>query len=41
MVSKNKIFGGIKLTLNWYFENKSYYKSLSKKDILNRLGKND
>jgi len=26
------------LTLNWYFENKSYYKSLSKKDILNRLG---
>ena len=30
---------GIKLTLNWYFENKSYYKSLSKKDIINRLGK--
>ena len=30
---------GIQLTLNWYFENKSYYKSLSKKDILNRLGK--
>ena len=30
---------GIKLTLQWYFENRSYYKSLSKKDITNRLGK--
>ena len=30
---------GIKLTLDWYFKNKTYYKSLSKKDILNRLGK--
>ncbi len=30
---------GIKLTLKWYFENRSYYKSLSKKDIINRLGK--
>jgi len=30
---------GIKLTLDWYFENKSYYKLLSKKDIVNRLGK--
>ena len=30
---------GIQLTLDWYFKNKSYYKSLSKKDILNRLGK--
>tara|TARA_B100000989_G_scaffold207135_1_gene156934 strand:+ start:2053 stop:3066 length:1014 start_codon:yes stop_codon:yes gene_type:complete len=30
---------GIKLTLEWYFKNKSYYKSLSKKDINNRLGK--
>ena len=29
---------GIKLTLQWYFENKLYYKSLSKKDITNRLG---
>tara|TARA_B100001057_G_scaffold196385_1_gene197071 strand:+ start:1182 stop:2195 length:1014 start_codon:yes stop_codon:yes gene_type:complete len=36
---KVKFSEGIKLTLNWYFENKSYYKSLSKKDILNRLGK--
>ena len=30
---------GIKLTFEWYFNNKNYYKSLSKKDILNRLGK--
>ena len=30
---------GIRLTLNWYLENKSYYKSLSKRDILNILGK--
>mgnify|MGYP001196659430 CR=1 FL=1 len=30
---------GIKLTLQWYFKNKSYYKSLSKKDIIERLGK--
>ena len=29
---------GIRLTLQWYFENKLYYKSLSKKDIINRLG---
>ena len=36
---KTSFSNGIKLTLNWYFENKSYYKLLSKKDILNRLGK--
>ncbi len=30
---------GIKLTLDWYFKNRSFYKSLSKKDIINRLGK--
>ena len=30
---------GIKLTFNWYNENKNYYKSLSKKDIVKRLGK--
>ena len=29
---------GIKLTFNWYKNNKSYYKSLSKKDINKRLG---
>ena len=38
---KTKFSKGIELTINWYFKNKSYYKSLSKKDILNRLGKND
>ena len=30
---------GIKLTFNWYLKNKTYYKSLSKKDINKRLGK--
>ena len=30
---------GIKLTFDWYFKNKNYYKSLSKKDIIKRLGK--
>jgi dTDP-glucose 4,6-dehydratase len=35
---KTNFSSGIKLTLDWYFKNKSYYKSLSKKDILNRLG---
>ena len=30
---------GIKLTFNWYNKNKAYYKSLSKKDIVKRLGK--
>ena len=30
---------GIKLTLKWYLNNKSYYKTLSHKDIINRLGK--
>ena len=30
---------GIELTLKWYKNNKSYYKSLSKKDIVKRLGK--
>jgi len=36
---KTNFSEGIKLTLDWYLKNKSYYKSLSKKDILNRLGK--
>ena len=30
---------GIKITFDWYNNNKSYYKSLSKKDINKRLGK--
>ena len=29
---------GIKLTFEWYSKNKSYYKNLSKKDIIKRLG---
>ncbi len=29
---------GIKLTFNWYLQNKDYYKSLNKKDIIKRLG---
>ena len=29
---------GIKLTFNWYKNNKTYYKSLEKKDITKRLG---
>ena len=30
---------GIKLTFNWYNNNRKYFKSLSKKDIVDRLGK--
>ena len=30
---------GIKLTFEWYYKNKKYYNSLSKKDIIKRLGK--
>jgi len=29
---------GLEQTFKWYLENKIYYKSLSKKDIINRLG---
>tara|TARA_B100001057_G_scaffold449723_1_gene491183 strand:+ start:7 stop:1020 length:1014 start_codon:yes stop_codon:yes gene_type:complete len=29
---------GIKLTFDWYSKNKNYYKNLSKKDIIKRLG---
>ena len=32
---------GIKLTFDWYNNNKKYYKSFLKKDILKRLGSND
>tara|TARA_A100000164_G_C21913887_1_gene777152 strand:- start:1301 stop:2317 length:1017 start_codon:yes stop_codon:yes gene_type:complete len=32
---------GIKLTLDWYKNNKVYYEKLSKRDIEKRLGKND
>ena len=30
---------GIKYTFNWYYENEKYFNSLSKKDIIKRLGK--
>ncbi len=36
--AKTKFNLGIKLTLEWYKNNQKYYKSLSKKDILKRLG---
>ena len=36
---KTKFSKGIKLTLDWYLKNRSYYKALSKKDIVSRLGK--
>jgi dTDP-glucose 4,6-dehydratase len=29
---------GIKLTFDWYYKNRNYYKSISKKDIVKRLG---
>ena len=38
---KTNFKDGIKLTFEWYKNNRSFYKSLSKKDILKRLGKND
>ena len=36
---KTNFKDGIKLTFDWYFKNKSYYNSISKKDIIKRLGK--
>ena len=38
---KTKFRQGIELTFDWYLKNKNYYKTLSKKDINKRLGKND
>jgi len=35
---KTSFLKGIRLTLDWYFKNKSYYKTILKKDIINRLG---
>ena len=35
---KTSFKNGILDTFNWYLDNKSYYKSLSKKDIVKRLG---
>ena len=36
--SKTSFIKGINLTLDWYLENRAYYKTLSKKDIESRLG---
>jgi dTDP-glucose 4,6-dehydratase len=36
--SRTNFRQGIKLTFDWYLKNKNYYKSLSKKDIVKRLG---
>ena len=36
--SKTNFRQGIKYTFNWYYENKKYFKSLSKKDFNKRLG---
>ena len=30
---------GLKITFDWYYKNRSYYNSFSKKDISSRLGK--
>ncbi len=38
---KTNFKDGIKLTFEWYRNNESFYKSLSKIDILRRLGEND
>ena len=38
--AKIDIKTGLEKTFLWYFKNKTYFKHLSKKDILNRLGKN-
>ena len=35
---KTNLSEGIKKTFQWYLENKKYYKSISKKDIIKRLG---
>ena len=35
---KTNFSNGIKQTIKWYLENKDYFKSISKKDIINRLG---
>ena len=36
--AKKKFITGLKDTVNWYLNNNSYYKDLSKKDIVKRLG---
>ena len=36
---KTNFSKGIKMTFDWYLKNKNYFKSISKKDIVKRLGK--
>ena len=36
--AKIDIVAGLEDTVNWYLNNNSYYRNLSKKDIINRLG---
>ena len=36
--SKTDIIKGLKYTFQWYLNNKNYYKSINKKNIINRLG---
>jgi len=38
---KTNFSKGIKHTFEWYYKNKMFYKSLNKRDITQRLGKND
>ena len=38
---KKKFKDGLNETFNWYFNNKKYFKSLKKKDIVKRLGKSN
>ena len=37
--AKTSFKKGLKITFEWYYKNKGYYKSFSKKDITKRLGK--
>jgi len=39
--SKIDLEKGLEKTFKWYFENQDYFKYLKKKDIINRLGRND
>ena len=39
--SRIKLSQGLEKTFKWYLNNKQYFKSIRKKDIINRLGKND
>ena len=37
---RTSFINGINKTFKWYLNNKKYYKSINKKDIIKRLGKN-